>query len=173
MFHFFITGLPYSFQFQSHRKTFLSFFLFPSSFTLSFKLVLFSHFFNEQNSSWFEELVKWKEKNRANCWWHWITSENIFGGNALFSPSFSNFCHVRESDFYIRNSNRSFPKIYRTCEAYFARRVLQGNKLQRKWKLLEIHLQWCEEYKRNSNSLHFDLTIKRIKIDRNISSRIS
>lgn len=33
---------------------------------------------------------------------------------------------------YIRNSNRSFPKIYRTCEAYFARRVLQGNKLQRK-----------------------------------------
>lgn len=27
---------------------------------------------------------------------------------------------------YIRNSN---PKIYRTCEAYFARRVLQGNKL--------------------------------------------
>lgn len=31
---------------------------------------------------------------------------------------------------YIRN--RSFPKIYRTCEAYFARRVLQGNKLQRK-----------------------------------------
>lgn len=72
---------------------------------------------------------------------------------------------------YIRNSNRSFPKIYRTC--IFRKACFAGKQVAEKMKAIEIHLQRCEEYKRNSNSLHFDLTIKRIKIDRNISSRIS